>query len=42
MMTMRVALYARCFTDLQREASIDDQLRLCQAHAERQGRDRRR
>src|ERR1700744_4736484 len=36
-MTMRVALYARYSTDLQREASIDDQLRLCQAHAERQG-----
>ena len=36
-MTLRVALYARYSTDLQREASIEDQLRLCQAHAERQG-----
>ena len=36
-MTIRVALYARYSTDLQREASIDDQLRLCQAHASRQG-----
>jgi site-specific DNA recombinase len=36
-MTIRVALYARYSTDLQREASIDDQLRLCKAHASRQG-----
>jgi DNA invertase Pin-like site-specific DNA recombinase len=36
-MTIRVALYARYSTDLQREASIDDQLRLCQAYAARQG-----
>jgi len=34
---MRVALYARYSTDLQREASIEDQLRLCRGHAERQG-----
>ena len=36
-MTFRLALYARYSTDLQREASIDDQLRLCQAYASRQG-----
>src|SRR5271154_2607906 len=34
---MRVALYARYSTDLQREASIEDQFRLCRGHAERQG-----
>ena len=36
-MPIRVALYARYSTDLQREASIEDQLRLCRSHAERQG-----
>jgi site-specific DNA recombinase len=36
-MTLRVAPYARYSTDLQREASIDDQLRLCQDYASRQG-----
>ena len=36
-MTFRVAPYARYSTDLQREASIDDQLRLCQDYASRQG-----
>jgi DNA invertase Pin-like site-specific DNA recombinase len=30
----RVALYARYSTDLQNEASIEDQLRICRAHAE--------
>lgn len=34
---MRVALYARCSADNPREASIDDQLRLCRLHAERRG-----
>ena len=29
----RVALYARYSTDNQREASIEDQLRLCREHA---------
>ena len=33
----RAALYARYSSDNQREASIEDQLRLCSAHAERQG-----
>jgi len=33
----RVALYARFSSDNQREASIEDQLRLCRIHAERQG-----
>ncbi len=36
-MTMRVALYARYSSDSQREASIDDQLRLCAARAEKEG-----
>jgi site-specific DNA recombinase len=31
---MRVVLYA---TDNQRDASIEDQLRLCRVHAEKQG-----
>ena len=34
---MRVALYARYSSDNQREASIEDQLRLCRQHAEKQG-----
>src|SRR5512145_542960 len=33
----RVALYARYSSDQQREASIEDQLRLCRIHAEKQG-----
>jgi DNA invertase Pin-like site-specific DNA recombinase len=33
---MRVALYARYSTDMQRDASIEDQLRVCRAFAERQ------
>ena len=33
----RAALYARYSSDNQRDASIEDQLRLCRAHAERQG-----
>ena len=33
----RVALYARFSSDLQREASIADQLRVCEARAEREG-----
>lgn len=32
----RVALYARYSSDQQREASIEDQLRLCRLHAEKQ------
>lgn len=34
---MKVALYARYSSDNQRDASIEDQLRLCRAHAEKQG-----
>ncbi|TVV74642.1 recombinase family protein [Sphingomonas solaris] len=34
---MKVALYARYSSDSQRDASIADQLRVCRAHAERQG-----
>ncbi len=34
---MRVALYARYSSDQQRDASIDDQLRICRARAEREG-----
>jgi site-specific DNA recombinase len=34
---MKVALYARYSTDNQRDASIEDQLRLCRLHAEKQG-----
>src|SRR5882762_6479036 len=33
----RVVLYARYSSDNQREASIEDQFRLCRMHAERQG-----
>src|SRR5688572_26887859 len=33
----RIALYARYSSDNQRDASIDDQLRLCRLYAERQG-----
>ena len=36
-MTVRVALYARFSSDLQSAASIEDQLRLCREHADRQG-----
>jgi site-specific DNA recombinase len=36
-MPIRVVLYARYSTDLQREASIEDQLRLCREHAKHQG-----
>jgi hypothetical protein len=31
----RVALYARYSSENQRDASIEDQLRLCREHAER-------
>ncbi|GGB13394.1 resolvase [Brucella endophytica] len=34
---MRAALYARYSSDNQRDASIEDQLRLCRARAEREG-----
>ncbi len=34
---MRIALYARYSSDAQREASIEDQLRLCQQRADREG-----
>lgn len=34
---IRVVLYARYSSDNQRDASIEDQLRLCREHAERQG-----
>ena len=33
----RVAIYARYSTDNQREASIEDQFRLCKLHAEAEG-----
>lgn len=33
----RVAIYARYSTDLQSEASIEDQIRVCTEHAEREG-----
>jgi DNA invertase Pin-like site-specific DNA recombinase len=33
----RVAIYARYSSDNQRDASIDDQLRLCREHATQQG-----
>ncbi|WP_051469492.1 recombinase family protein [Chelativorans sp. J32] len=33
----RAALYARCSSDNQREASIEDQIRLCREHAAREG-----
>lgn len=36
-MTTRVALYARYSSENQREASIEDQLRICRARAEREG-----
>ena len=34
---MRVAVYARYSSDLQREASIEDQVRICRTRAERPG-----
>ena len=34
---MRVAIYARYSTELQRDASIEDQIRVCEARAEREG-----
>ena len=36
-MAMRCAIYARYSSDLQREASIEDQVRKCREHADRQG-----
>ncbi|HQT65665.1 MAG: resolvase [Acidiphilium sp. 20-67-58] len=36
-MPSRVALYARYSSDLQRDASIEDQLRICREHAARHG-----
>ena len=33
----RVAIYARYSTDLQREASIEDQIGVCQDRARREG-----
>ena len=33
----RVTLYARYSSDLQREASIEDQFRICRAEADREG-----
>ena len=36
-MSFRVALYARYSTDMQRDASVEDQLRICRARAEREG-----
>lgn len=37
MTAMRVACYARYSTDLQRDTSLDDQLRVCREFAEREG-----
>ena len=34
---MKAALYARYSSDNQRDASIEDQLRLCRQHADKQG-----
>jgi DNA invertase Pin-like site-specific DNA recombinase len=34
---MRCAIYARYSSDLQRESSIEDQIRRCREFAERQG-----
>ncbi|MGY4509720.1 DNA invertase Pin-like site-specific DNA recombinase [Bradyrhizobium sp. USDA 3650] len=34
---MKVARYARYSSDNQRDASMEDQLRLCRLHAEKQG-----
>lgn len=34
---VRASLYARFSTTLQKEASIEDQLRICSQHAEREG-----
>ena len=36
-MTLRAALYARCSSDQQRAASIEDQFRVCRERAEREG-----
>ena len=36
-MAVRVALYARYSTDLQSDASVEDQLRICRTRAEREG-----
>src|SRR5205809_4444533 len=36
-MPMRAALYARYSTDLQREASIEDQVRVCRQRIEQEG-----
>lgn len=36
-MTSRAAIYARFSSEMQREASIDDQVRVCTAHLERDG-----
>ncbi len=35
--SLRAVIYARFSTDMQRDASIDDQIRSCRDHAERQG-----
>lgn len=37
--TLRAALYARFSTDMQRDASIDDQIRACREYAAKQGLD---
>ena len=36
-MTNRVAIYARFSSELQREASIEDQIRVCTVYVEREG-----
>ena len=34
---MRTVIYARYSSDLQRDASIEDQVRVCRARADREG-----
>lgn len=34
---MRAVIYARYSSDLQRDASIDDQVRVCRARADKEG-----
>jgi DNA invertase Pin-like site-specific DNA recombinase len=36
-MTLNVVIYARYSSDNQREASVEDQIRICRARAEREG-----
>ena len=36
-MTARAAIYARFSSEMQRDASIEDQIRVCTAHVQREG-----